>query len=80
MRLYTIYDNVALEAGPLFPAKNDGVAWRQFQQLLAETYNKEDYSLLYCGDFDTDSAVIAPCDPAKTIQAPNVDDEIEEGV
>lgn len=37
MNLYTIFDNVALECGPIFEAVNDGVALRSYNNLLEET-------------------------------------------
>lgn len=52
MRIYTIYDRVAEEAGPIFSAGNDGVALREFNQLIAETFDKSDYKLLYLADFE----------------------------
>jgi len=49
MRVYTVYDKVAAEGGPLFQAKNDGTAMRSFIHLIAD--NKVDSALdyvLYC--------------------------------
>lgn len=39
--IYTIFDKVAMESGPLFEAKNDGVAQRQYSQFM-ETIQKQD--------------------------------------
>ena len=36
MNLYVIYDRVAQESGPVFEAKNDGIAVRQMRNLLSE--------------------------------------------
>ena len=38
-RLYTIRDLVAEENGPIFTAKNDGVALRQFKEILTSIQN-----------------------------------------
>lgn len=57
VRMYTVYDKVAEEAGPLFTAKNDGVAARNFRNLLEQNQvqEKEEFKLLYMGEFDTSS-------------------------
>lgn len=51
-RIYTIRDKVAEEVGPLFQAKNDAVAIRQFKQLVKDSENPEEYELLCLGDFN----------------------------
>ena len=43
--IYTIRDKVAEEVGPLFQAKNDAVAIRQFKQLVKDSENPEEYEL-----------------------------------
>ena len=62
--IYTVHDRVAEESGPLFEAKNNGVARRQFFNLMhqreQELTNVEDYSLLCVGIFDHDTSVITP--------------------
>lgn len=52
--LYTIYDLVAEEAGPVFEAVNDGVAMRNFRNLLKEipAYQHGDYRIYRLGSFD----------------------------
>ena len=50
--IYTIRDKVAEEVGPLFQAKNDAVAIRQFKQLIKDSENPEEYELLFLGDFN----------------------------
>ena len=50
--IYTIRDKVAEEVGPLFQAKNDAVAIRQFKQLVKDSENPEEYELLCLGDFN----------------------------
>jgi len=52
-RLYSINDRVAGEFGPVFQAVNDGVAIRNYKNLLKEAQSVEDYSLFYLGTFDT---------------------------
>lgn len=53
-RVYVIYDTVAKEAGPLFTAKNDDVAARNFRQLLdhEKVENPKEYQLMCVGEYD----------------------------
>lgn len=54
-RLYTIRDTVAEENGPVFTAKNDGVALRQFKEILTSIKNDPEEYKLYCiGYWDSD--------------------------
>lgn len=58
MRLYSIYDVVAEEYGPLFEAKNDAVARRQFQALAQQhkfDVHSGDFQLWYFGQFGKSS-------------------------
>jgi len=56
VKLYTIRDLVAGECGPVFTAKNDGVAIRQACLLLHEpSLDVSDYALYCIGTFDTES-------------------------
>ena len=53
MRLYVIRDNVAEECGPVFAAVNDGIACRQYKQLLSGCPDIMDYQLQHVGMYDT---------------------------
>ena len=56
VKLYTIRDTVAGECGPVFTAKNDGVAVRQACLLLHEpSLDVSDYALYCIGTFDVES-------------------------
>ena len=56
VKLYTIRDTVAGECGPIFTAKNDGVAIRQACLLLHEpSLDVSDYALYCLGTFETES-------------------------
>lgn len=59
---YSIVDQVADEFGPLFGAKNDDVAVRQFKQLLASerVTNPADYELWIIGKFDAEEGTFTP--------------------
>ncbi len=54
--IYTIYDKLAKESGPLFQAKNDKVAFRQFQTQLKDIKNiqVEDFELLNIAEYDNE--------------------------
>jgi len=52
-KLYAVYDNVAEEAGPIFCAVNDGVATRQFRQIVQNTENRNDFELFFLGLYDS---------------------------
>ncbi len=60
MRIYTIYDKLAREGGPLFQAKNDQVAHRQFQTQLTNMPNIEidDFELRCVGEYDNEQCQI----------------------
>lgn len=54
MKVYCIYDRVAQEGGPLFTAKNEAVAVRNYNNLLSNSHveNVSDYSLYCLGEYD----------------------------
>ena len=57
--LYSIYDVVAKECGPIFQAKNKEVACRYVAEMLKSNPVKlSEYYLCYLGNFDSDSGTI----------------------
>ena len=72
--VYTVEDVVAEDTAPVFEARNDGVAIRQFKDLLTKVPNPEEYVLWQVGRMDHDKKRIAPCEAklilegSKTIQ------------
>ncbi len=64
VNIYTIYDSVAKECGPIFQAKNHDVAVRAFHSLMAETSNviSTDYDLYCLGEFNTETCSFVPLD------------------
>jgi hypothetical protein len=55
MSLYAVFDKVAEESGPIFQAKNDLVALRNFQHLIQDQrLNPEDYQLFWLAYYDTE--------------------------
>ena len=59
-KLYVVRDLVAGEAGPVFTAKNDGIAIRQTCQLLHGCIDVNDYALYQVGTIDTEEMEILP--------------------
>ena len=59
-KLYVVRDLVAGEAGPVFTAKNDGIAIRQTCQLLRGCIDINDYALFQVGTIDTEEMEILP--------------------
>lgn len=66
-RLYTIYDRVAEEMGPIMMAPNDGVAMRGYRAALQQVCpsDSDAYWLYYIGDVDIETMVITPVDPSR---------------
>ena len=52
IKLYSIRDLVAGECGPIFTAKNDGVAIRQVCMMMHDVVDIDDYALYCVGTFD----------------------------
>ena len=77
VNIYTIYDKVACEAGPIFQAKNDTVALRCFMSLMKETpsVNPTDYDVYCLGDFDTESRTFNPEDNYGRLVIENLEDD-----
>lgn len=66
MNLYTIFDKVAKDAGPVFAAKNDGVARRNFDNLIKENkINKiSEYQLYRVGFYDSENMLVTGENPS----------------
>lgn len=58
-QLYVIYDRVAMESGPVFEAKNDGVALRNFQKFMEGKPYPDDFVLMHTGEIDHETNVIS---------------------
>lgn len=73
MRLYTVYDRVAEQAGPVYCAVNDGVALRMYRALLQEerVADQDAYWLYALGDYDMSSMVIVPMTPPSRVELPD---------
>lgn len=59
MKLYTLYDVLAKEAGEIFMMKNDDVAIRSVHRMFIEKGIPEEDFELYCvGEFNTEECEI----------------------
>ena len=69
--LYVVFDKLAKEAGPIFEAKNDDVAVRNFKRMLQENKSLQvaEFDLVRIGTFDSEDLgslqkdVTDPLDP-----------------
>lgn len=62
MKLYVIYDRAAEECGPVYEAKNDQVAIRQFKQVMEKAIAGawDEFWLYSVGELDTKTMRIIP--------------------
>lgn len=64
-QLYVIYDRIAQECGPIFEAKNDGVAFRMYRDLIQSkekdpNFTQEEYICYRISSFDRETMVLTP--------------------
>lgn len=76
--IYTIYDEAADEFGPVFTAKNDAVAKRQFQQILKGVEYPAEFGLFKVGDFDSEciEMPLVGCESYEVLDGLKVEKEI----
>lgn len=62
MNLYVVYDKIAGECGPVFEAKNDAVALRQYRHLVSSNpgFVQDDFELMQVGTMNKETMVIEP--------------------
>lgn len=71
--LFTIYDKVAQEAGPLFQAKNLYVAMRYVKEMIKDNkINLSEYDLVRLGTFDSESMFLSVFPKADAVELSNV--------
>ena len=77
VNIYTIYDSVAKECGPIYQAKNHDVAVRDFRSLISDTPNVNplDYDLYCLGEFDTEKCSFVPLEVPSTVPIVNISEE-----
>jgi len=61
--VYVIFDRVAEESGPLFEAVNDGIALRNFKNVLENvpSYQRGDYRLFKVGEYTNKPIQLVSC-------------------
>lgn len=63
--VYTIYDTVAEDTGPLFEAPNDATAVRLMLHTMRNVENTADYKLVHIGEIERDETgkvvLLMPC-------------------
>ena len=71
--LFTIYDKVAQEAGPIFQAKNLYVAMRYVKDMIKDNnISLTEYDLVRLGSFDSESMSITVLPKADAVELSNV--------
>jgi len=76
MNMYALLDRVAEECAPPFFAKNDGVAWRKYDDLLGKSgvKSRADYGLFRIASFDSETmALQGELIPVEITRADDVD-------
>lgn len=76
--VYTIFDEAADEYGPVFTAKNDAVAQRQFNQLMKTVEYPGEFYLYKVGEFDSENyeTPLSVCEPEEVYNGLKVEKEI----
>ena len=70
--LFTIYDKVAQEAGPIFQAKNLYVAMRYVNEMIKDNkLNLHEYDLVRLATFDSESMSISVLPKADAVELSN---------
>lgn len=71
--IFTIYDKVAQEAGPLFQAKNLYVAMRYVKEMIKDNkIDLNEYDLVRLATFDSESMSITVLPKADAVELSNV--------
>ena len=77
--LFTIYDKVAQEAGPIFQAKNLYVAMRYVKDMIKDNnINLSEYDLVRLGTFDSESMSISVLSKADAVELSNVSTYVDD--
>lgn len=66
-RAYCIFDKLAEESSPVFTAKNDSVAFRNYKVALRDVPSESEFVLYYVGDFDNVKCLLFPAKEPQTI-------------
>lgn len=72
VQVYTIYDTVALDSGPLFFAPNHETAFRNYQNTMKDVPYAADYRLLHLGSMDCTLGIINPLPIGEEVSVPTL--------
>ncbi|QXP44182.1 MAG: nonstructural protein [Arizlama microvirus] len=73
--LYVIYDKVAMESGPVFSAKNDGIALRSCRSILKDVERPDDFKVLRVSAYETDNCSLSPeAEPVEVLMLSEVEE------
>ena len=78
VKLYSVFDSVAEEFGPIYSCKNDEVAKRAFHELIKDSSSSLDYDLYFLGTFNTDTGFIDSVTLPVRVNLVSLDDKVEE--
>lgn len=69
MKVYTVFDRVAEEAGPLYEAINDGIALRNFRGVMEKIppYQHGDYRLYCIAEYDNKTMAVIGNEPREVL-------------
>lgn len=71
--IYTIYDTLSEESGPLFIARNDRSALRMYETMLKkDDIDDATFKLLHIGEYDTELCKLEPIAMNYSIDKDNV--------
>ena len=77
--LFTIYDKVAEEAGPIFQAKNLYVAMRYVKEMIKDNkLNLTEYDLVRLGSFDSESMFLSVLPKADAVELSNISTSVDD--
>lgn len=68
LNLYSLYDRIGEEYGPLFADRNDAAAIRVTRNSLEKSPFPQDFSLRCVGIVDTTTGAIAPVHPVRLVE------------
>lgn len=80
--MYTVFDTVANESGPIFEAKNHAVALRKFDAMLRTegAYDPSEMKLYCLGTRETELMEMVPYKPAELVTPRLGQEEVENGI
>jgi hypothetical protein len=66
--IYTVFDKIAAECGPIFTAKNDGTAFRAFVNSISKVSDSDEFQLMELAKIDNETCVVTPLSPLRVVK------------